>query len=193
MRAESATTPGRIAYESHKEIFEDYANQEPVEVNAFAGDYPSEFREAIVEYIEPYFDTELSEKIEEATERAKAEAHSRLVEVFRDCAGEAHEAYAAFVEAVEAYREEIAAEFDELEEHQERVAAADRSVRRDLGLAEKEQAVVDAVGEAYRDELAGVDVDLPAPDASQRDGALLDTRRGFFEQLDWYDAFDVRD
>jgi hypothetical protein len=45
----------------------------------------------------------------------------------------------------------------------------------------------------YREELAGVDVDLPDPDASQRDGALLDTRRGFFEQLEQYDAFDVRD
>jgi hypothetical protein len=86
----------------------------------------------------------------------------------------------------------MSAEFADLEEHQERVAAADRSVRSDLGLAEKEQAVVDAVGEAYRDELAAVDVDLPDPDSSRREGALLDTRRGFFEQMDYYDAFDFR-
>ena len=185
--------PGRKAYESHKDIFEEAARQDPVEVNAFAGDYPTAFRACIEDYITDYFDADLADRIEAATEAAKAEAHDRLVEAFRDRAGEAHEAYAAFVEAVDEYHEQMAAEFDDLEAHQERVAEADRSARRELRLSEKEQAVVDAIGDRYREELAGVAVDLPDPRSSPREDALLDSRRGFFEQLDHYDAFDIRE
>jgi hypothetical protein len=184
--------PGRVAYESHKDTFEAAAGQDPVEVNAFAGDHPAAFRLAIEQYIEPYFDAELHDRLREATRDAKERAHQRLVATFRDDVDDAHEAYADLGDGIAEYRAIMGEAFDELEEHIEHVAARDETVREDLDLEERRDAVKEAIGEAYREELAAVGIDRPNPRVEGRDDALLDSRRGFFEQLAHYDDHDPR-
>ncbi|WP_153952721.1 hypothetical protein [Halosegnis longus] len=188
-----AANPGRKAYEGHTETFEAYAGQDPVEVDAFAADYPGEFRQAIADYIEPYYDDALATRIEAATEDAKQEALRLVRRRLSEDEIAVEDAVADLQRAIDAYIDRMAPGFEAAEASLEALADEAREQREEHKLDQRRDELKDAIRMDFRDALADVEVDLPDPDADGREGPLLDTRRGFFEQVDWYKANDIRE
>lgn len=75
----------------------------------------------------------------------------------------------------------------------ERLEATERDVRREVGVPDKRNQLVNAIHSVdYREILASVDVELPDPDSPGVDDPLLDTRRSLMQQLDAYKQYDMR-
>jgi len=186
--------PGAKGYETHKDLFREYAGQEPVEIQAFQTRYPGAFAQAVEDAIAPYFDRELGDKIQDAVEEARKEAFRRVVRAFGDDVHSIQQALDDVQDALGEYEQKVQPAFDAVSHELEQLRERELEVREQVGLTEKRDVLKDVVDDIdWRNAIADVDVPMPEPDAEgQSQRALLDTRRGLKDQLAAYKRFDVR-
>lgn len=186
--------PGALAYEGQKQTFEDYAgDMDPVEVNAFEAQYPEAYRDAIRDVLDPYYDHGLRDRLDAAVADAHEQAADLLAEAFADHEDDIQSALDTLAEALDKYEKRLEADFAEARRALEQLQHEEQLVRQELKVEDKRDELRAALEQVDEDEVLGeVDVDAPTPTVEGGEDPLLDTRRGFREQLQRYKEFDVR-
>lgn len=184
---------GAKGYETHTELFREYAGQHPVEIRAFSARYPDDFEEAIRESVMPYHDPDLQERIVEAVDDAEQDARDELLHSFRESRDDIDDARDDVAAALGRYHDEIEDDIDKMNELVENLQAKDTEVRERHRLDEQIDALQEAILDVDVEEaLLGVDVEVPEPQVSAAEDPLLDSRRDYLSQLRAYREFDPR-
>ncbi|MWG36225.1 hypothetical protein [Halomarina oriensis] len=184
---------GAVSYETHKDLFRNYAGQEPVEIQAFSSRYPSAFRQALEDCLRPYVDESLSSRIDQAIEDARADARDGVRAAFLKRDEDLATALGELETAVERYQERMNPHFGAAESGLDALHVEDQNVRREEGVPDRRDAFVDIVESVdWEGALADVSLELPTAEVDLSDGAVLDTRRSLLDQLDAYKRFDMR-
>jgi hypothetical protein len=184
---------GAKAYNAHKELFREAEGGYPVEVNAFAGREPEEFRRELERYLEPYHDDTLARRLEDAVEEAKEhvrEAYTRQAdaEVVADRLATAEA-------AVEEYRERMRDPFENLEDTLAELREEHENARDATGVQSAVDGLRDSVAVSPEDVVDAVLSEWSPPEGEADTPPappLLDTRRSIGKQIDHYHAADIR-
>lgn len=185
--------PGALAYERQKDFFEEYAEGEPVEVNSFLARHPDAYEQAFRDVLDDYYDHDLADRMEAEIAEARKDTLNRLLDTFSEHHEEMQEAIDELTEAFEKFERRLQPEIEEVEEAAETLQHEAELVAQELHLDEKRHRLQEAVDAVDAEEvLAEADVSLPEPHTAPSEDALLDTRRGFFEQLEHYKTADIR-
>ncbi|USZ78654.1 hypothetical protein NGM07_25225 (plasmid) [Halorussus vallis] len=186
--------PGALAYERQKDTFAEYADDmDPVEVNAFEARHPEAYRDALRDVLDRYYDQDLGDRLDQAVDDARREAEWRLFDAFEQHEDTIDAALTVLDDALDKYERRLHGEFRQAREALEDLRHEEKLVRRELKIETKRDKLRDEIrGVDEDDVLSDVDVAFPETETGGSDGALLDTRRGFHEQLRAYKEFDVR-
>lgn len=182
--------PGALGYETHKQIFKEFAGQDPVEIQAFSGREPASYRDALERYLEPYYDENLAKRIDDAIEDAKDDAKDAIKDALDE--SDVQDALDDLDDAIGDYKDEIGDEFDEIEEELDNLKEQSDKVKEETGLDESVEELEDLLDISIREALSDVDVDLPETETGEPPIPLLDTEREFWDQLEKYKEFDIR-
>jgi hypothetical protein len=184
---------GAKGYETHKEMFREYAGQYPVEIRAFQSRYPAAFKTELEERLQRYVDDDLAERIQDRVRDAQEEAYDALRDAFDEHADDVEDAFAELESSIEAYRDALEADVEATTRGLERLRDEEHAVREDADVEAARRDLREALADVdVAGALAGVDVDTPGVDAPGTDEPLLDTSRGLLTQLAAYKSFDIR-
>jgi hypothetical protein len=186
--------PGALAYEGQKRTFDDYAGEfDPVEVNAFEAQYPDAYRDELRDVLDPYYDHELRDRLEDAVADAHEQAAALLQDAFADHEDDIQAALDALDSGLDKYETRLEHDFGEARRALEDLRRQEKLVRQELKIDAKREELRGALQAVEEDEVLGeVAVDPPTPAVEGGEDPLLDTRRGFREQLRRYKRFDIR-
>lgn len=184
---------GAKGYETHKDIFRDHAGQYPVEIRAFASNYPAAFESAIEREAQRFYDESLDDDIEAAIRDARERARERLLDLFSD-QPDLEAAFEDLQVAMDRYQDAVEPAFEAAREGLERLEAADAAARDDHDVDGHRNRLSDRVERLeYQEELHDVEVPVPEGVVEGVEDAIVDTRRGLLEQLRAYARHDVRE
>lgn len=186
--------PGALAYETQKENFEDHADgHDPVEVNAFDAQYPDAYRDELRDVLDPYYDHDLAERLQDAVANAHQRAADLLQDAFADHEDDIQAALDALDSALDKYETRLEHDFAEARRALEELRHQEKLVRRELKIDERRDELRARLQSVDADDvLDEVAVDAPTPTVEGGEDPLLDTTRGFREQLKRYKQSDVR-
>lgn len=165
---------GSKAYKKHTEIFKKFAGQDPTELNSFQSREPKAYRKTIREAITPYFDEGLDKKLKEGKERVKKEVKEKVRRHLEDKKKE-----------IEAIRGNIQPKIEELK-------GIIKNKKEEIGLHEKVKKLAKLLY-LDREEIEDIEFEEPKIDVSEPKKPLLDSTRGYLEQIKEYKEFDVRE
>lgn len=182
---------GVRAYESHKELFREHGGY-PVEVNAFQSQEPQAFRDELEQYLAPYHDEDLRQRLDEGLERAEDDARRRFkqqadAEAVADALAEAKVAVEEYNDEMRALYEEAKSRIETLRERHETVA--DR-VQLSTQIDDLNDALTDGVESVARDVAAAWGP--PSGSVGEYPEPLLDTTRPIAKQIAHYQEADIR-
>jgi len=168
-----AKTGGK-AYETLTETWKKSRGRDPTELNSFMALKPEEYNETIRNAISPYYDSTLNEKIEKVIKEVKDDIKIELKK------------------NIEKYREEII-KF-------QRIIKTKFEYLNKIINKKKEEIGIDKIVDDYKkllkpnlkESLKGIKLEIPKADVSDPVNVLLDTRRNYLEQIDYYKDFDYR-
>lgn len=186
--------PGALAYNRQKEYFEDYVGDDPVEVNSFRSRAPDAYEQAIRDTLDPYYDHDLAERIDEAVDESRQATREALYREFAEEHEEIAHAADVLADALDDYQDALGNAFETVREEVERLRDFEHELRERKDVPRHRDDLRDALREVDpNDVLDYVSIDTPRPETpGAADDALLDTRRGYDEQLEAYQEFDVR-
>lgn len=185
--------PGALAYERQKDYFEEYAQGDAVEVNSYLARHPDAYEASIRDVLDPYYDHDLADRLQAAVDEAREETRDRLLAAFEAVESDVASALDDLDDAFDEYEARLSPEIHDVRDAIETLQHEEQLVRRELHIEEKRDALRELVdGVEYESVLAEADISVPTPRVAPSEDALLDTRRGFFEQLEKYKEEDIR-
>lgn len=185
---------GAKGYETHKELFREFAGQYPVEIRAFQSRYPAAFKTELEERLQQYVDDDLPDRIRERVRDAQGEAYEAFRHAFEAEADDIEAAYRRLDEAIARYEDQLEGDVAATNQGVARMRDREKAVREQEGVPEARRELREVLGAVdVRGALDAVSLDLPAADADGDDEPLLDTGRGLLEQLAAYQAYNIRD
>ncbi|WP_323677624.1 hypothetical protein [Halorubellus sp. PRR65] len=185
---------GAKGYETHKELFREFAGQYPVEIRAFQSRYPAAFKTELEERLKQYVDDDLPNRIRDRVRDAQAEAYDALRRAFEEDADDIEAAYRELDAALDRYESRLEDDVAATNQGLERIRDREHAVREAEDVEGARQELREALADVdVRSALDAVDLQLPEPDASGDDDPLLDTGRGLLDQLAAYQDYNIRD
>lgn len=172
------TTPAKKSkgkgYNTQVDTFVEKAGQNPTEINSFEGLYPNEYAQLIENAISPYYDLELEEKTNDATTELRNDVSTLISNEME-----------ARKEAIEEKRNKLIEVVEKMNEF-----IKEKEIELDLETIATEYK--ETLNIDLETVLEGVDIFLPEPKIEDPINALLDTRRSYLKQIQYYKNFDIR-
>lgn len=184
---------GAKGYETHKQMFRDYAGDYPVEISGFSTTYPEEFREELADVLEGYYDEDLGDRLKDAIREAQSDAYNELVDELMRYDVEIANRLEDLRAAINSYHDTLEYDVGAVEDGVSMLRAREKEVREREDIPEHRRELTRTIQQADTAEaLANVDVEIPDPETPGSDNPLLDTRRSYIEQLKRYSESDIR-
>lgn len=170
---------GGKAYTTHTKMFKEKVGRDPTELNSFLAREPDVYRNTLRGFMSPLYDERLPNKFKEATDKLKEVIQEKLNKKFNEIKDDLSNIRKEIIEKIEKLNSMLKPIIEE------------KMIEFKLDkLIEKHSNILDInVSEVIKD----VKFNMPIVEVNEPENPLLDTRRGYLEQILKYKEFDIRE